>query len=105
MPNAGYAFKSIENVSTVVITNGNHSRIAIRKFKLLHREWIVKLPFRAKMLECRPIGDSNFASFREIFFVRGHYRLANALVQLHAHYHHCGEAASEKCLSAATFVS
>ena len=30
--------------------------------------------------------------------------LSNALVQLQAHYHHCGEAASEKCLSAATFV-
>ena len=30
--------------------------------------------------------------------------LANALVQLQARYHHCGEAASEKCLSAATFV-
>jgi hypothetical protein len=29
----------------------------------------------------------------------------NAQVQLQAHYHHCGEAASEKCLSAATFVS
>src|SRR5438067_5678787 len=28
----------------------------------------------------------------------------NALVQLRAHYHHCGEAASEKCSSAATFV-
>jgi hypothetical protein len=31
-------------------------------------------------------------------------KLPNALVQLQAHYHHCGEAASEKCLSAATFV-
>src|SRR4051812_47476234 len=30
--------------------------------------------------------------------------MPNALVQLQAHYHHCGEAASEKCLSAATFV-
>ena len=30
--------------------------------------------------------------------------LPNALVQLQAHYHHCGEAASEKCLAAATFV-
>jgi hypothetical protein len=30
--------------------------------------------------------------------------LANALVQLQAQYNHCGEAASEKCLSAATFV-
>jgi hypothetical protein len=29
----------------------------------------------------------------------------NALVQLQAQYNHCGEAASEKCLSAATFVS
>src|SRR5438874_10008502 len=29
---------------------------------------------------------------------------SNALVQPQAHYHHCGEAASEKCLSAATFV-
>ena len=28
----------------------------------------------------------------------------NAVVQLQAHYHHCGVAASEKCLSAATFV-
>jgi len=28
----------------------------------------------------------------------------NALVQLEAQYNHCGEAASEKCLSAATFV-
>ena len=28
----------------------------------------------------------------------------NPLVQLQAHYHHCGEAASEKCLSGATFV-
>jgi hypothetical protein len=28
----------------------------------------------------------------------------NALVHLQAHHHHCGEAASEKCLSAATFV-
>src|SRR6185436_13957698 len=28
----------------------------------------------------------------------------NALVQLQARYHHCGEAASKKCLSAATFV-
>jgi hypothetical protein len=28
----------------------------------------------------------------------------NALVQLQAQYNHCGEAASEKCLSAATFV-
>jgi hypothetical protein len=28
----------------------------------------------------------------------------NALVQLQAHYHDCGEAASEKCLPAATFV-
>src|SRR5437868_8288573 len=32
------------------------------------------------------------------------YLLSNALVQLQAHYLHCGEAASEKCLSAATFV-
>ena len=32
-----------------------------------------------------------------------HWR-PNALVKLQAHYHHCGEAASEKCLSAATFV-
>ena len=31
-------------------------------------------------------------------------RLSNAQVQLQARYHHCGEAASEKCLSAATFV-
>jgi len=31
-------------------------------------------------------------------------RISNAQVQLQAHYHHCGEAASEKCLSAATFV-
>src|SRR5688500_13614284 len=30
--------------------------------------------------------------------------LSNALVQLQAYYNHCGEAASEKCLSAATFV-
>ena len=30
--------------------------------------------------------------------------LPNALVQLQAQYHHCGEAASEKCLSAATLV-
>jgi hypothetical protein len=30
--------------------------------------------------------------------------LADALVQLQAQYNHCGEAASEKCLSAATFV-
>jgi hypothetical protein len=29
---------------------------------------------------------------------------SNALVQLQARYNHCGEAASEKCLSAATFV-
>jgi hypothetical protein len=34
----------------------------------------------------------------------GQTESANALVQLQAHYHHCGEAASEKCLSAATFV-
>jgi len=32
------------------------------------------------------------------------WALPNAQVQLQAHYHHCGEAASEKCLSAATFV-
>ncbi len=31
-------------------------------------------------------------------------RTPNALVQLQAQYNHCGEAASEKCLSAATFV-
>jgi hypothetical protein len=30
--------------------------------------------------------------------------LANALVQLLAHYHHCGDPASEKRLSAETFV-
>jgi hypothetical protein len=30
--------------------------------------------------------------------------LSNALVQLQARYNHCGEAASEKCLAAATFV-
>ena len=30
--------------------------------------------------------------------------LANARVQLQAQYNRCGEAASEKCLSAATFV-
>ena len=30
--------------------------------------------------------------------------LPNALLQLQAHYHPCGEVASEKCLSAATFV-
>jgi hypothetical protein len=30
--------------------------------------------------------------------------LPNAQVRLQALYHHCGEAASEKCLSAATFV-
>ena len=30
--------------------------------------------------------------------------LLNALVQLQARYYHCGEAASEKCLPAATFV-
>jgi hypothetical protein len=29
----------------------------------------------------------------------------NALVQLQAQYHHCGEAAFGKCLAAATFVS
>ena len=32
------------------------------------------------------------------------YTLPNALVQLQAQYHHCGEAASKECLSAATFV-
>jgi hypothetical protein len=31
--------------------------------------------------------------------------LTNALVQLQARYHHCGKAAPEKCLSAATFVT
>ena len=31
-------------------------------------------------------------------------RLSNAQVQLQARYHHRGVAASEKCLSAATFV-
>src|SRR5690349_11707011 len=31
-------------------------------------------------------------------------RLPNAQVQLQAHYNHCGIAASENCLSAATFV-
>ena len=31
-------------------------------------------------------------------------RPSNVLVQLRARYHHRGEAASEKCLSAATFV-
>ncbi len=36
--------------------------------------------------------------------LRGAYAAANALVQLQAHYHHCGVAASEKCLSAAAFV-
>ena len=30
--------------------------------------------------------------------------LPNALIQLLAQYDHCGEAASEKCLAAATFV-
>jgi hypothetical protein len=30
--------------------------------------------------------------------------LLNALVQMQARYHHCGEGASEKCLAAATFV-
>src|SRR5688572_7790044 len=30
---------------------------------------------------------------------------SNASVQLQALYNHCGEAASEKCLSSATFVS
>ncbi len=29
---------------------------------------------------------------------------SNAEAQLQAHYRHCGEAASAKCLSAATFV-
>ncbi len=29
---------------------------------------------------------------------------SNALVQLQARYNHCGDAASEECLSAATFV-
>src|SRR6267378_3102255 len=35
---------------------------------------------------------------------RPRYRRSNALVQLQARDNHCGEAASEKCLSAATFV-
>jgi hypothetical protein len=35
---------------------------------------------------------------------RDPWMLPNALVQLQARYNHCGEAASEKCLSAATFV-
>jgi len=39
------------------------------------------------------------ASFR-----RCHWCPANAFVQLQARYNHCGEAASEECLSAATFV-
>ena len=42
---------------------------------------------------------------RQFFMMLGGlFRLANALVQLRAHYHHCGEAASEKWLSAAPFV-
>jgi hypothetical protein len=32
------------------------------------------------------------------------WMMPNALVQLQARYNHCGVAASEKCLSAATFV-
>ena len=32
------------------------------------------------------------------------WKLSNALVQLQALYNHCGVAASEKCLSVATFV-
>jgi hypothetical protein len=36
---------------------------------------------------------------------RCRYRLAIALVQLRAHYNHCGEAASEECLSTVTFVT
>ena len=35
---------------------------------------------------------------------RCQHRLSNALVQLQARYNPCGEAAAEKCLSAATFV-
>src|ERR1700680_1668430 len=35
---------------------------------------------------------------------RDSYCLPNAEVQLQARYNHCGEAASEKCSSAATFV-
>ena len=31
--------------------------------------------------------------------------MPNALVQLQAHYHHCGEAASDECLSAATSLA
>jgi hypothetical protein len=39
-----------------------------------------------------------------IEFTGTRWHLPNALVQLQAQYHHCGEAASEKWLSAATFV-
>jgi hypothetical protein len=51
MPNAGYAFKSIENVSTVVIANSNYSRFTVRKIQLLDRQRMVKLPLGAKTIE------------------------------------------------------
>jgi hypothetical protein len=64
-------------------------------------------PFREPLLNVNFLSDAtttySWVKQRESAS-RLRSRLSNALVQLQAHYHHCGEAASEKCLSAATFV-
>ena len=53
----------------------------------------------------RPHPGKRIARSRRAFpFIIGVISPPNALVQLQAQYHHCGVAASEKCLSAATFV-
>src|SRR3954469_5909801 len=52
----------------------------------------------------RPISISYIARLRRTLASISPPDQPNALVQLQAPYHHCDEVASEKCLSAATFV-
>jgi hypothetical protein len=88
----------------VIIAHSINCRFAARIGELLCAERIMELPLRAESLECGQVGDTNCTSLWKLCAIVRHLRLDSALVQLQAQYNHCGEAASGKCLSAATFV-
>ena len=68
----------------MIIAHTVNRRFASGIMQLLCGERMMELPLRAESLERCQVGDPNCTSFRKLFAIRRHLRLANAQVQLRA---------------------
>ena len=66
MPNTWNIFKSIKNISAVIIAYAYYLSFTSRKFNLKRFQWMMIFPSLHKLLQRRTIGNANMSTDRKI---------------------------------------